>query len=262
MKPVLYAICISLLFASSLQAQNPRKYELKTSLEIPALLLGLGTTGLGYVLENRITPLSETAIMALDVQDVPRFDRFATKYWSTTVSNTSDYLLTAGMVLPLGLAVSARCRKEGGPIALMYVEAFLLNEGMTNITKTLVKRKRPFVYNPEVSLGRKMGSSAQKSYFSGHTSTAAVASFFFAKVFADLYPNSPHKRWVWVASASLPAVVGFLRVRSGRHYLSDVVSGYAVGALTGVLIPHLHKKNIPNLSIHPGFNSMGMTLSF
>jgi len=262
MKPVLYSMWISLIFSSSLQAQKPKKYELKASLEIPALLLGLGTTGLGYVLENRIDPLSEGAIMALNIQDVPRFDRFATKYWSTTVSNTSDYLLTAGMVLPLGLAVSARCRREGGPIALMYVEAFLLNEGITNITKSLVKRKRPFVYNPEVSLDRKMGTSAQKSYFSGHTSTAAVSSFFFAKVFADLYPNSPHKRWIWVASAGLPAVVGFLRVRSGRHYLSDVISGYTVGALTGVLIPHLHKKTNTNLSIHPGFNSVGLTLAF
>ncbi len=226
------------------------------------MVLGLGLNGLGYSLEKKIEPLTEDVIRSLDVNNIPRIDRFATQYWNTSISNVSDYLLAAGMILPLGLAASGRCRKEAGPIALMYVEAFLLNEGITNVSKTWIKRKRPFVYNPIVGLDRKMGVTAQKSFFSGHASTAAVSSFFFAQVFSDLYPDSPHRRWIWIASASLPAVVGYMRIRSGRHYVTDVVTGYAVGAVTGLLIPRMHRKSERKLRAHAGFNSVGVTLSF
>lgn len=53
-----------------------------------------------------------------------------------------------------------------------------------------------------------------------------------------------------------------MRIRSGRHYVTDVVTGYAVGAVTGLLIPRMHRKSERKLRAHAGFNSVGVTLSF
>jgi hypothetical protein len=36
--------------------------------------------------------------------------------------------------------------------------------------------------------------------------------------------------------------VGYLRLKAGKHFLSDNLLGYAVGASAGILVPHLHKK--------------------
>lgn len=261
MKTIIIALLAGLCISSTL-AQESRIYELEKAKEIPLLTAGAGLTGLGYILERNIQPLSEETINTLDVNNIIGIDRFATRYWSTPLSNVSDYILTGGMVLPFGLAISARARKQAGPVAVMYLESFLITEGVTNVTKALVKRKRPFVYNPEVGLDRKMSRTAQKSYFSGHVSTAAVSSFFFAQVFNDLYPNSPHRKWIWTASATLPAVVGYLRIRSGRHYLTDVLSGYAVGALSGIFIPRMHRNQDSKLTFQPGLNTVGFTYSF
>ena len=90
-----------------------------------------------------------------------------------------------------------------------------------------------------------------------------------AKVFSDYHPNSKQflKIAVWTFSISLPAVTGFFRVRAGKHFPSDVIMGYALGAVSGWIIPHLHKKDLMsngNYSILLGTvgNGFGMSLRF
>ena len=86
-----------------------------------------------------------------------------------------------------------------------------------------------------------MGST--DSFFSGHTSTTAAASFFMAKVYTDLHPETEGKKWLfYVAALAPPAVVGYFRYKALKHFPTDVLTGIAVGAASGVLIPHLHKK--------------------
>ena len=45
---------------------------------------------------------------------------------------------------------------------------------------------------------------------------------------------------MWVAAA-VPAVVAYFRIRAGKHFLTDNLVGYAVGATVGVLVPRLHR---------------------
>jgi len=40
----------------------------------------------------------------------------------------------------------------------------------------------------------------------------------------------------------MPAVTGYLRYEAGRHFPTDILGGYALGALTGVLIPIMHRR--------------------
>ena len=48
---------------------------------------------------------------------------------------------------------------------------------------------------------------------------------------------------MWGVAAAVPAVVAYFRVRAGKHFLSDNLVGYAVGATVGVMVPRLHRNN-------------------
>jgi len=69
---------------------------------------------------------------------------------------------------------------------------------------------------------------------------------------------------LWISAATIPAIAAGLRVASGRHFPTDVLTGYAVGALVGYYIPELHKKKTQNISMVPFFydGGMGMTFTF
>jgi membrane-associated phospholipid phosphatase len=133
---------------------------------------------------------------------------------------------------------------------LLWGQAFSLTEGLTNWAKTLILRPRPLAYYyaadyPHVPVGlaeAALTTDTRFSYFSGHTSMTAVSSFFVARTFADYCPDSRAKPWVWASAALLPALVGIWRVRAGKHYPTDVLTGYLVGASVGLLIPALHRR--------------------
>ena len=110
------------------------------------------------------------------------------------------------------------------------------------MTKGIIRRPRPLLYNPNVPFEKKNKKGARLSFFSGHTSGVATLSFLSAKFFADYYPDSKWKPVVWTAAALLPSTTGYLRYKAGKHFKTDVMMGAAIGACVGILIPHLHKK--------------------
>jgi membrane-associated phospholipid phosphatase len=106
-----------------------------------------------------------------------------------------------------------------------------------------VNRLRPLAYaGNEVPMGDKTSKNARNSFFAGHTTATASATFFAAKIFHDFNPDSPARAYVWTAAAAIPATVGYLRLKAGKHFLSDNLLGYAIGAGSGILVPQLHKK--------------------
>jgi len=46
-----------------------------------------------------------------------------------------------------------------------------------------------------------------------------------------------------------PAYVGYLRYRGLKHFPTDILMGYIIGAGSGILIPHLHKKKGDKLNV-------------
>jgi hypothetical protein len=56
-------------------------------------------------------------------------------------------------------------------------------------------------------------------------------------------------------AAVVPAFPGLMRVKAGKHFATDVMAGYAFGALLGYFIPHMHKAKLGSspmtLSLHP-----------
>ena len=115
----------------------------------------------------------------------------------------------------------------------------------------------------KTALESKQTFTAGASFFSGHTSCVASNSFFAARVFSDYYPESKWKPVVWGAAIALPAVTGYLRVKAGKHYPSDVIAGYAVGAAVGYFVPKLHRTpyRLPE-GMHLDMGPAGMRLDW
>jgi len=234
---------VSLLFLTTtllLNAQNT--YSLGLGTDLPLIGLGIGTSASGWALGKKIKPLQPDEIALLNRNDVFPIDRRATYLLSAKADRASDLVFYAATLAPVLLLADPKARKESGAISVMYLETIMLTGGLTIMTKNLAKRPRPYTYNPNSTLQLKQQRDARQSFFSGHTSTTAAASFFAAKVWSDLHPDSKWKPAVWAAAAGIPAVTGYLRIRAGRHFFTDVATGYALGAAVGWLVPVLHRK--------------------
>jgi len=208
---------------------------------IVASAAGLLAVG-GEFAQYRVKPLTLARINALDRNKQPSFDRSAMDNWNPTIAKVSDGLLYASFSLPLVMMINKKARKDFLVVGFIYAQVAMFTYGLTGFAKSLVKRPRPYVYNPSVDLKIRTSRDARFSFFSGHTSMPAALSFATAKIFSDYSRNPTHKALVWAGAALFPAAVGYLRFEAGKHFPSDIVVGYLVGASIGYLIPWLHTK--------------------
>ena len=233
-------ILFFLLFScTTLIAQTP--YQLKTGRELGILGTAGGLNGASAYFNLKTFVLQEDEINQLDPLKIPGIDRWSVNNFSRSAQKTSDKFLFGSFALPFLLFLDDTPRRSGGEVSLIYLETMLLNWGVTNVTKTMVKRPRPYMYNENVPMSYKMKKSAQYSFFSGHTSFTAANSFLAAKMYDDFYPDSKAAPIVWGLAAAIPAFTGYKRIKGGKHFLTDVLVGYAVGAGIGILVPTLHK---------------------
>ena len=247
----MWITCIWLLVAPALiptalaQSTPPAHrspYNLSAGREVALLGTGALTFGIGQVASARMDVLSAEAISALDrARVVPRFDQFAIGRRGATAEAISDLTGYGSAFVPALLLLGDAPRVTFGEFAVVYAEVIAVNNGITNLVKNTVRRPRPYVYDGALPLSRKQIKDARRSFFSGHTSNAAANAFFAAQAFADYYPDSSARHYVWVGAATLPAVTGVTRVLAGKHYWTDVIVGYAAGAAVGLLVPALHR---------------------
>ncbi|MCB0509151.1 MAG: phosphatase PAP2 family protein [Chitinophagales bacterium] len=233
------ALFVLLILQLSLFAQSP--YKLSYPVDVPILGVAIGTSIGGFIHEKKRSALSIDDLEGLDRSQISVFDRSATYNWNPKLAKLSDALMYGAMASPLLFLSGKESRKDFWRVGAISAEVFLLNTGITYLTKELVQRKRPYVYNPDVPLEKKLEKGATQSFFSGHTSTMASMSFSFAMMHSQYYPDSNLKPLVWFAAAVLPMAMAILRVRAGKHYWTDVMVGYGAGATIGLAVPLLHQ---------------------
>lgn len=227
-----------LVLHPSFHAQSP--YTLRWSTDLGLSGFGLATASTGWILGKKINPLQPADLARLNRNDVFPINRNATFMFSGKANRASDIVLYAATAAPLLFLADKRTETSSGVIAGLYLETLTISGGLTVLTKNLSRQTRPYAYNPQVPLPLKLRRDTRKSFFSGHTSSTAASCFFAAKVWSDYHPGSRWKPLVWTAAAGIPACTGLLRIRAGRHFFTDVLTGYAVGATIGCLIPYLH----------------------
>ena len=227
--------------ATAQQALSPYRTRVAVEAPITLGLAGLSATGLLLVQRKRVA--SEADLAALNRDNVPAVDRFSAGDYSERAQATSDVLCYGTLALvPALLAFDPSVHGRYGQVAGLYLETMTATAAIFTLTVGTVYRYRPYLYGPEGGQLRN-GPVAADSFFGGHTAHTATATFFAAQVFHDFNPVSKAQPYVWGAAAAVPAVVAYFRIRAGKHFLTDNLVGYAVGATVGVLVPRLHRTN-------------------
>lgn len=240
LRHLILSLCF--LFAQNLGAQGGGVHDFSFNTDGPLLGSGLLTFGLGIDLQQAVPKFTEEDLQFHDPLNLNRFDRLACTQLNPWAGPASDWTLRAGMVAPVALLLlDKNTRSEAGIYSIMFAESILLTNGVTGIFKGSFQRSRPLIYNPNCDLLLKTERNARYSFFSGHASNTANYAFFAAQVFSDNNPDSKLKPFVWGTAIVLPAATGYFRFKAGKHFPTDVILGYAVGATIGWLVPHLHK---------------------
>lgn len=200
------------------------------------------TFGTSILLDSKVIPFEPEELDGISAPPLLRVDLWSTKQYSNKSRKLSDFLLRTSAIAPLSLMIDRNSKNDLGTIGLLTIESFLINAGITNLTKVTVKRTRPFIYNPDVPIEAKLKKDSRYSFFSGHTSTTAAMYFLGAQMFSDFYPDSNLKPVVWSVAGIVPAITAYARMRAGKHFFTDVLLGYLVGAAIGIVLPVLHRK--------------------
>ena len=269
-KQVILVFILCLLFQNCLFAQSRAPSSPYETSWVDGVVVagGVGLSYWGLSLMKDKNALTEAEIRSIDAdlaaakEKIPAFDRWSAGYYNLQAKKISDIPFYASFGMPLLLLANKQIRQDAPQIGLLYLETMAITGALFAQTNGRVNRIRPSVYNPDAGDDVRMDDKGQNAFYGGHTTATAAATFFAAKVFNDYFPYSPARPYVWTGAALVPTFVAYLRLRAGKHFLSDNLLGYAIGAGTGILVPHLHKRS-SHLSLSPGLDLYGnRTINF
>lgn len=257
---------ILIFFISNIAfAQDDSPYRTSFATDAPIIAGGIGLSYWGLSMIKNKDSLTRAEVLSLSKSDVNFFDRGAAGNYSNSLDEASYFPFYASFAMPFAMLLNKNVGKKAGQVMVLYLETMALTSTMYTLTAGNIQRSRPLVYSSAAPMSERTDKDAQRSFYAGHTAATAAATFFAAKVFHDFNPGSRARPYVWITAAAVPAVVGYLRLKSGRHFLSDNILGYGLGAATGLLVPQVHKR-----SSDTGFSLMpaaapgykGMVLSY
>lgn len=240
-----WSIALVLLFSVELSSQHrfdrftPRQNTVITS---GSFLLAGGA----FFLERNVKPFKPEDLARFEAQTLRGIAAWPAGRYDLRAAKTSDILAIASGVLPATALLFEDGRRDVVQGIQMYWQTAFLNFALTEVTKSLVHRPRPFMYNPNAPENVRLHRDARLSFFSGHTSTAASFSFFTASVIHRYSDQRSVRTAAWIGAAIIPALTGYFRMRAGKHFFSDVAVGYLAGAAIGITVPLMHTRREPN----------------
>ena len=247
---------------SNAQTQSPYHTDFWT--DGAWLTAGFGLSAYGLILIQNKEGITEEELNNLSEDDLWGIDRWAAGNNSESANKISDIPFYSSFTTPFFLLFDKNMKSNAGQLSVLFLESMSTTAAMFSITAGLVDKGRPKIYDPNLELNERLEGDNQRSFYSGHVAASATATFFAAQVYSDFYPDSKAKPYIWAAAAIIPASVGFFRIQSGNHFLTDSILGYALGAACGIYIPKLHKIKNNNLKVSPGlgFNSQSLYISY
>ena len=120
---------------------------------------------------------------------------------------------------------------------LIQLEILSINGLITNFTKNIFDRQRPYSY-----YGTKNNDKESfKSFYSGHTSTSFALAVSSANILSD-YTNL-NSKLIWFGTLGIASATGYFRIAADKHYFTDIITGAVIGSFIGHFVfKELHNK--------------------
>ena len=252
----------SVIILNNIETKKSQKheyvYKIKPWLDIPmtAAFAGWSIYGSHIIYNRGLVPVAE--LMALDKNNINKFDRPIADNYSEKARSASDIFFYGSLPLPLVLLLDKKIRKDGFKIGLLYLETIGTTGVIYTISAMSANRFRPYAYNANVDITKRQHGGARNSFFAGHPAMVASSTFFIAQVYTHYHPNMKCKWILYTLAGAATATTGLLRLQAGQHFRTDVITGVLVGTLVGNLVPHFHINksfNSSRLSLLPNFQT-------
>jgi membrane-associated phospholipid phosphatase len=263
MKAILFSLAV-ICMVSPMYSQSPVRdttfhpYHVNYWVTGGIIIVGIPATLIGAPLITKKSPLTIAELQTVNRNDLNPIDRWALDLDPSKMSyyaNLSDITLTGFILLPALDLFDHNIRQDWLDIALMYAETQIIVNNIylyAPFGPLFQNRYRPAVYYDALGTsGTRLTAWNRSSFYSGHVASAAAASYFAAKVYCDYHPelSGGNKFLLYGAAAIPPLIEGYLRMHALDHFPSDILVGFGVGTLCGILIPELHRIKIENVSM-------------
>ena len=167
---------------------------------------------------------------------------------STNYTWTAVAVQAVNAALPLTLFFGDRFKKNWDDIFLMLLETNAIAVTIYQVSPFgpfFQNKYRPIVYLATDQIARDSLRSGKyrNSFYSGHVASAVASMYFMAKVYCDYHPEIEgwDKIGIYALASIPPAVLGYLRFVAMKHFLSDIIVGWGIGGVTGIVVPEIHR---------------------
>ncbi len=211
---------------------------------------------IGVPLLTGKSQISIGELQNLDRNDFTSIDSWALKFDPSKraeFTRLSTQLGVVGAILPAFTLLDRNIRRDWVDIVLLYAQTQAITNNLylySPFGASFISRFRPIVYYDAVPIAEKTAGTNRSSFYSGHVAGIAAASFFTAKIFCDYHPELGwNKCLVYGAAAIPPLLMSYFRLGALEHFPTDLMTGFGIGALCGILVPELHRVQDKNISL-------------
>jgi membrane-associated phospholipid phosphatase len=235
------------------QRKPGQVYNLDAGADITVTALAAGWSAFAFTKIYSKDDITHEQFAGIRRENVPGFDRWAIRPFNEKIDNASYIPFYAAMPAPLLLLLDNRIRKDGWKVTFLYLETMALTGLMYTGSMYLTNRYRPYVYDENTPMDKRLTGNSKNSFYAGHVHLVGSSMFFIAKVWSDYHPESKIKWLFYTGAAGVTAVTALMRHQTGMHFPSDLLLGAGLGAVTGILVPAIHKNKSADdrLSIFP-----------
>ncbi len=253
--------CGARMFASNLENLHP--FELNPVNDSILMGTGVALSGSALICDKLLNiKSSDFDASELSKGDIPVFEQIFMRPYSKTLHIVGTGTMALSLVSPVMFA--AVPKSEWLSIGMMYGETLLIANGIKEWLKIAVNRPRPYMYYEGYPQNKVDDGDWNCSFPSGHSTFAFTGAAFVSYLFNLYYPDSSWRYAVTGAAFGVAALTAGLRMASGNHFFTDVLTGAVIGTICGFAIPYMHteafykkfqKSRNTNMSVTPmGFN--------
>lgn len=184
---------------------------------------------------------------AYNIENVNPVDaKFARPYNETLDTIGDVFVVFSGLIVVVSVFTSffaSKDKSKGFKIAfvdsLFFGISWLYGNSFYRMLKILAGRIRPYMYFENPSQKGIEKGDFFLSWPSGHSANVFMAFGFLLTWFTVRYADSKLKKPVLTFTFAVCVTTMILRMLSGNHFMTDVLSGAAIGCVSGYFISAL-----------------------